>query len=92
MAPNLTSTPHSNMFQGSVGISGIYMGVVEFWSTQTLPIVLAPVLFNSHPIIPLLGTCVGSLNSVQSHGCYAFPFMTNPRYVLRALCPGFTFH
>lgn len=66
--------------KASTGISGLYMHWVEFFLTQALPIVLGPVILDSNPILPFVGTTIGSLHSVHSHGAYEFPFIPKPGF------------
>ncbi|GMI31563.1 hypothetical protein TrRE_jg10343 [Triparma retinervis] len=62
----------------SVGVSGLYMGSIDCVLTQTLPQVIAPALFNYHPMTLWLFSLVGSMNAVHTHSGFDFPGMSPP--------------
>ncbi len=58
---------------GTIGVSGSYMSTVDFIVTQGLPIVLPPVVMGTHFSAMWFPLVIGGINSIHSHGAYAFP-------------------
>jgi len=62
----------------SVGVSGQYMHWMDYVITQAFPTMLPCIILDTHICVMCLCVVIGSLNSIHSHGGYAFPFMPNP--------------
>lgn len=74
--------PHHRLHhstKASVGISGLYMSSLDLLLTQALPMLLAPAILGTHVFIIWMYTPIVALNSVHSHGSYAFPGMPETR-------------
>jgi len=65
--------------KGSVGVSGMYQGHLDYFLTTTVALSMGPIVLGSHVTVMWLFALVGGFNSIHSHGGYCFPFMPSPR-------------
>ena len=59
----------------NIGISGYYMGIIDFFIEFILPFFLPLYMLGNDPLIILTTGIVGQINGVLSHSGYNFPFM-----------------
>lgn len=57
------------------GISGSYMGIIDFFGEFIIPFYLPLYIIGNDPIIMILYSIIGNINSVLSHSGFNFPFM-----------------
>jgi sterol desaturase/sphingolipid hydroxylase (fatty acid hydroxylase superfamily) len=61
--------------RASVGISGYYMGVIDFLMEFVVPFYLPLYLLGNDPLVMVVGGIIGQVNGVLSHSGYNLPLM-----------------
>jgi len=64
--------------RGSVGISGMYQGAIDYVLTTSIAHITMPYLLDAHCMTLWASCLVGSLNSVHSHSGWDFPLYLFP--------------
>lgn len=64
---------------GSIGLSGMYQTIIDFFLTTTAAHMLGIYLSSAHSATIWIMSFIGGMNSIHSHGGYQFPGMPSVR-------------
>ena len=64
-----------HLTHANIGISGYYMGVIDFFGEFIIPFFLPAYILGNDPLIILTYGIIGNINGILSHSGFNFPFM-----------------
>ena len=64
-----------HLTDADIGISGYYMGVIDFFGEFILPFFIPLYIVGNDPLIMVIYGIIGQINGILSHSGYNFPLM-----------------